>query len=418
VRELSLFSGGGGGLLATKHLLGWTTVAYVERDKYAQEILRARIRDGLLDDAPIFEDVRTFDGAQWAGEVDVVSGGYPCQPFSVAGKQRGEDDERHLWPEFARILGEVRPRLAFLENVPGHLRLGFERVLGDLAELGFDAEWTTLGADDVGAPHRRKRLWVLAHARHAERRPGDAAGDDANRAHAGWAQGDGGAGECCEVAHARRERDQRDGGSDELAGAASSHQGREEERERNGDAARCGGAAAEVAHADQRRRGLKRLGGLSRNGYAPQRHDADGCGGAGDLGDAVGTRLEKRQGERGHDGQELAPTLGAGRDWWRADPADMGDAAPVHAQGLDHGSRQVESWRTGRRLPEPRLGLLAHGMAPRLDEPRPALTDHIPRVAVGVPKRAKRLMAIGNGQVPLCAALAFVELSQRMRERA
>ncbi len=165
LRELALFAGAGGGLLATTHLLGWRTVAAVEIDPYRREVLLRRQRDGLLDLFPIWDDIRTFDGTEFRGRIDVVTAGFPCQPFSIAGKQRGETDERNLWPETIRVVREVRPRYVFLENVPGLLAGShgyFGRVLGELAEAGFDAEWIVLGADDVGAPHRRKRLWILA----------------------------------------------------------------------------------------------------------------------------------------------------------------------------------------------------------------------------------------------------------------
>jgi DNA (cytosine-5)-methyltransferase 1 len=97
--------------------------------------------------------------------VDLVAAGYPCQPFSQAGKRLGKADPRHLWPEVARVVRDVRPSLVFLENVAAHVRLGLDSVLGDLASLGFNAEWTVLGARDVGAPHRRDRLWILAWRR-------------------------------------------------------------------------------------------------------------------------------------------------------------------------------------------------------------------------------------------------------------
>lgn len=163
--ELSLFSGAGGGLLGTKYLLGWRTVCYVEWDKYAVDVLKARIRDGYLDDAPIWDDAFTFDGRPWAGLVDVVSAGFPCQPFSVAGKGLAEHDPRNGWPAVIRILREVRPRYALLENVPGLLSKSYIRaVFGDLAEAGYDAEWDCITAQEIGANHKRERLWIVAHA--------------------------------------------------------------------------------------------------------------------------------------------------------------------------------------------------------------------------------------------------------------
>lgn len=163
MNELSLFTGAGGGLLASV-LLGWRTVCAVEHNPYRQEVIRARQRDGHLEAFEIFDDVRTFDGRPWGGRVDVVSGGFPCQPFSAAGKRRGADDSRNMWPDTARIIGEVRPRYAFLENVPALLaHRYFGRILGDLAESGYNAVWDCIGACHVGAPHQRERIWILAH---------------------------------------------------------------------------------------------------------------------------------------------------------------------------------------------------------------------------------------------------------------
>ena len=166
MRELSLFSGAGGGLLGTK-MLGWNCVGYVEFNEYCQKVLAQRIQDGLLDEAPIFGDIDHFieSGAskKYQGFVDVVTAGFPCQPFSVAGKQRGQNDERNKWPQTIQCIRDVRPRYALLENVPGLLNSGyFGEILTSLAEAGFHARWCVLGADDAGAPHRRKRLWILA----------------------------------------------------------------------------------------------------------------------------------------------------------------------------------------------------------------------------------------------------------------
>ena len=168
MNELSLFSGAGGSALASL-ILGHRVIGYVERDVYCQRVLAARIADGILEPAPIFRSVEAFIGEGYAeryrGVAELVTAGFPCQPFSVAGKRSGGGDARNLWPQTAEVLGIVRPRLAFLENVGGLLSSGyFETVLGDLAALGFDAEWIVLSAADVGAPHIRARLWVLAYA--------------------------------------------------------------------------------------------------------------------------------------------------------------------------------------------------------------------------------------------------------------
>lgn len=163
MNELALFAGAGGGILGGK-LLGWTTVAAVEIESYPRSVLFARQRDGILDPFPIWDDITTFDGRPWKGIVDIVSGGFPCQDISAAGKGAGIEGERSgLWGEMARVVREVRPRLVFVENSPMLTSRGLHRVLGDLAEMGYDARWCVLGADDAGAPHKRRRIWILAY---------------------------------------------------------------------------------------------------------------------------------------------------------------------------------------------------------------------------------------------------------------
>lgn len=163
MNELALFAGAGGGILGG-HLLGWRTVAAVEIEEYPRAVLLQRQADGILPRFPIWDDVRTFDGIPWRGRVDVITGGFPCQDISAAGKGAGISGERSgLWSEFARIIGEVRPRYAFIENSPMLTIRGLDRVLADLAALGYDAEWCVLGAHHVGAPHKRDRIWILAY---------------------------------------------------------------------------------------------------------------------------------------------------------------------------------------------------------------------------------------------------------------
>ena len=165
-RLLSICTGIGGlDLDVGLALPGARTVCMVEGEAACVEVLASRMEDGRLHPAPIWTNARTFDGRPWRGRVHGIVAGYPCQPFSFAGKRQGADDPRHLWPEILRIAGEVGPEFLFLENVAGHIRLGLDRVLGDLAEVGLDAEWTTVRASDVGAPHRRERVFILAYRR-------------------------------------------------------------------------------------------------------------------------------------------------------------------------------------------------------------------------------------------------------------
>ncbi len=163
---LAVCAGIGGLELGVHIALGesYRTVCYVEREAYAAATLVARMEDKALDKAPVWDDIKTFRGGPWRGCVDILTGGYPCQPFSVAGKRRGADDPRHLWPDVARITREVRPRIVFLENVGGHLRLGAREVIRDLHGMGYEVACGLFTAAEVGAPHRRERLFIVGNA--------------------------------------------------------------------------------------------------------------------------------------------------------------------------------------------------------------------------------------------------------------
>jgi DNA (cytosine-5)-methyltransferase 1 len=164
LRELALFAGARGGILGGL-LHGWRTVAAVEIEDYPRRVLLQRQADGILPRFPIWDDVQTFDGKPWRGKVDVVSGGFPCQDISCAGKGEGITGARSgLWGEMARIVREVGPRYVFVENSPMLTSRGLGVVLGDLAKMGYDARWCVLGACDVGAQHKRDRIWILAYS--------------------------------------------------------------------------------------------------------------------------------------------------------------------------------------------------------------------------------------------------------------
>lgn len=304
MNELALFAGAGGGILGG-HLLGWRTVCAVEWSEFPRETLLRRQRDGALPQFPVWDDVQTFDGRPWAGLVDVVSGGFPCQDISAAGKGAGIDGERSgMWTHMARIIGEVRPRFAFVENSPVLTSRGLGRVLGDLAEMGFDAEWGVLGAIDAGAPHIRERIWIVAH--------NPSPGWGAWRARRPDPSG-------------AREREHTLQEPADMANA---------DRELL-DRSRTSGTAGRPELAD---------GGEVGRAYIP---DASGW---------INEQGEPQPDQRALPGCDEA----ASASWW---------------------------WAT-----EPRLGRVAHGVAHRVD----------------------RLRAIGNGQVPAVAAMAFRELSGRL----
>lgn len=205
------------------------TVCYVEGEAFSVACLVEAMRSGALDDAPIWSDLRTFDGGPWRGAADCIIAGFPCQDISIAGRGEGiqPGNRSGLWFEVARVIRDVRPRWVFLENVPAITFRGLDAVLGSLAELGFDAEWCCLPASAVGSPQRRNRWFLLAHS-----------DDEGRRETLGWKEeggrpvvrlGDVGRTLCRKLRRQRRPRD--------VPGEAGADQGQENQRQRDGDVA-------------------------------------------------------------------------------------------------------------------------------------------------------------------------------------
>lgn len=158
----SLFSGIGGFDLAAEWM-GWENVFHCEREPFAQKVLKYHFPNSKL-----YEDITTFDATDYAGRIDILTGGFPCQPFSAAGKRKGTEDERHLWPQMLRIIREIKPSYVVGENVRGLLNwsggLVFEEVCTDLEAEGYEVVPLLLPAAAVNAPHRRDRIWFVAHS--------------------------------------------------------------------------------------------------------------------------------------------------------------------------------------------------------------------------------------------------------------
>ncbi len=157
---------GVGGLELGLHIAepNFRTVCFVEWEAFAASTIVARMEDEALDNAPVWDDVTTFDGNPWRGKVHIVTGGYPCQPFSFAGLRKGEKDPRHLWPDIKRIVTEIEPEWCFFENVEGHLSLGADAVISDLQRMGFTVKAGLFSALETGASQIRRRLFILAHS--------------------------------------------------------------------------------------------------------------------------------------------------------------------------------------------------------------------------------------------------------------
>jgi DNA (cytosine-5)-methyltransferase 1 len=169
VTHVSLCAGYGGiDLGLHRAIRNLRTIAVSEIEAFACANLVAKMEAGLLDPAPIWTDLKTFPWAEFRDRVDILSGGYPCQPFSAAGKRLGAEDPRHLWPHISAGIAAMRPSVCFFENVEGHISLGLSDVIEDLDRLGYRATWCVASASECGAPHQRKRVFILAY-RHGER---------------------------------------------------------------------------------------------------------------------------------------------------------------------------------------------------------------------------------------------------------
>ena len=164
ITHVGLCAGYGGIELGLKRVIpNLRTVALCEIEAFAIANLVAKMEAGLMDPAPIWPDLKTFPWQSFRDRVDILTGGYPCQPFSSAGKRAGKDDPRHLWPWIADGIASMRPSVCFFENVEGHISLGLSNVIEDLGRMGYRTTWGIFSATEVGAPHQRKRVFIMAH---------------------------------------------------------------------------------------------------------------------------------------------------------------------------------------------------------------------------------------------------------------
>ena len=163
LQHLDLFSGIGGFSLGLEEIGLVETVAFCDFDKYCQQVLKKH-----WPSVPIFSDIKelTYEKLKSNGinKIDIITGGYPCQPFSVAGRKKGEEDPRHVWPEYFRLIKELKPTWVIGENVSGHIKLGLDTVLENLESEGYSTRTFSISASSVGANHQRERVWIIAHS--------------------------------------------------------------------------------------------------------------------------------------------------------------------------------------------------------------------------------------------------------------
>lgn len=378
-RILSLCSGVGGLDLGVELACpGAHVVGYVERDAYAASVLLARMDDEAVEPAPVWcGDLAEPDWREWRGAVDIVTAGFPCQPWSCAGARKGTADERWIWDDIVGCIRDVGPRAVFLENVRGLVSGGgLDPVLGALADLGFDAEWGVLPASAVGAPHERARVFILAYRR-GERLEGLTPREVADtrrecpngREPVAEPRG------CYETATRRIGEDVADSDCSRLAERRDRARGASAElspAERKGDG---------VADADGRRLEGVGVGELLDGVRPPFGDDADGC--PAELGDTDG------------DGRSEAQ---------RREACDLGPFPPSPSDA-DGWARWLEAGGPPPALPRVRRD--ADGAANWLDPDLPEGAFH------WMEFRNDRLRCLGNGVVPLQAAAALCSLAAR-----
>lgn len=423
---------GTGGLDLGLHLAmpEYRTICYVERESYAASTLVARMEDAALDQAPIWDDVTNFNGKAWRGVVDIVHGGYPCQPFSVAGRKLGDKDPRHLWPHIARIVREIKPPVCFFENVGGHLRLGFEQVHDDLQRMGYRVKAGLFTAAEVGAPHKRERLFILAY------REGFFGERSFTEGDLGWEPKGAAGSERTALAYAARARN--DGEARQLHKA---------QRRQNGSLLRFPHGAIDTL-ADSDGDGLSCPTRQTTREDDPQRRakcsaHAESCGNgfaaAGFSLHEAGFRKSKkrRQISNGKDTMANAACAGTGehehgsRDQLDGGQQDVADASCLFRQKIKRRKQNRTDGSVGNANDTRLERRHSHGgCEDELPAWPPSPTQHrewerIPadlkpavcRMADGLANRVDRLRLCGNGVVPLVAAYAFCTLATEAIKR-
>ena len=389
ITHVGLCAGYGGIELGLKRVLpALRSVALCEIEAFAIANLVAKMEAGLMDAAPIWTDLKTFPWESFRDRVDLLTGGYPCQPFSAAGKRAGKDDPRHLWPWIADGIAAMRPRVCFFENVEGHISLGLSSVISDLEEMGYKVSWGIFSAFECGAPHQRKRVFILAVA--------------------------GGI-----------------GGTTRFSGQITGHEGQ------SGITYYCGAQAwpsrpGQPQHAWEPPRTIAKLaepksircsgfapecgsvsnGGISEMDQSNKEHASKliGCGAINEPPGVVGNADPRRLAFSINAGGSTEADRGGQGDVEQAGCLAMGNAQMFNGTGQAAGQWKTQARGTGaaqhERQTQPSLGGDADGSSDRLDDAK---------LYVTCDNRTDELRLLGNGIVPATAALAFTTLLNEQR---
>lgn len=394
MNELSLFTGIGGGLLGTSCLLGWRCVGAVENNEYCCKTLEQRIKDGVYPSFPIWQmDIREFNrriACLYRGAVDCITAGFPCQPFSLAGKRRGDQDERNMWPATIECIRLVRPRYLLLENVPGLLTHEYvRRIYGDLAESGYTVPWDCVSAAFCGANHLRRRLWFVAdYDSPLQIQPSDEIQAGGNTSDARRADLADTASQRCRETRADSERcAQRVACGGEISNTGFVSEGRSSEsRQTQGRWSQCQSArcSSHLSDSDNGRfnEGSERL--RRQEGSNPDRRNAESdVADASKADDGIGD-TEKSQRQIQQPGERNGSTDVSDNDRERQSDV-QGEYTATGTSGIR--KFDTASWWDV----EPDVGRM-------VDE---------------CPRRVQRLKALGNAQVPLCVVAVWKILSRQ-----
>ena len=405
LRHVDLCSGIGGFSLGFEWAELSTPILFCDTEEWCRKILAKNFPN-----VPIATDVKELanDPERLVPSHDILTAGYPCQPFSVAGKQRGVEDDRHIWPYILRIVAHKRPTWCVFENVHGHIALGLDQVLLDLEAEGYSTRTFIVPAAGVNAPHRRDRLWIIAHSN------SDSQSDVTE--HGGQRQGE--LGQDKELAHP--DGIGRGGGDSTRRGVGerdvqSEEQGRSSvgrEAERRGEPRR-----EDVAHSDS---SGQQQGDKEMEGGLPEQLDSGSIQSREDVGNSSGTRLEgannheksseRLQQEFTQRSQAMAYSSGSELKGSREKQIHgQSDVQEQFGRGSknQHGEWAVKS----------KLGRMGDGLSTRLDgfggwEVEP---EDIPRVVIGMKGRANRLKGLGNAIVPQIAMNIGLAIKEQIK---
>ena len=358
LKVLSLFAGIGGIDLGLESTGRFETIQFVEFDAFCQHILRRH-----WPDVPIWGDVKTFDPDS-CGDIDLICGGYPCQPFSVAGKQKGTEDDRHLWPRMFEIIKHKRPTWVLCENVPGHVNLGLDQVLFDLESEGYSWQTFVLGAVAVDAPHRRQRLFIVANTNRNGKKWNQSKNGQRRRVNKS----------STDVANTDNTRDRTSQRRTDQ-NRQTHDEGQEEQPQ-----SKSGGHSTDVANTDSEARGNTKGSGEAERELQPQEQE----------GSTMGSEVTGCGGLRGET-TNVANTSGKGLEGQRIDRENV----KVH-KTTDNFDGQSSTTRNDQEKGsiERKLGGVVDGVPSWMDEP------DIPRVTTNQAGRTQRLKMLGNAVVP------------------